>query len=272
MKLEWTAEIVRGWPADGALERIETVKAGTTVSNGDLVQPQVDGTVAKTGSTKTKRAGLVVRGNGDSWSAAGADGLILNGGPTTFPGTGLSAALQTAKTITSPSITGQTSTAGSPTTIQLTVTGHGWATGNAVSIAGVGTSGNGSVYSGVYAITVVDANTLTYVTNYSAALTSSTPTATYAGPSLSGIIQGGKAVVLWGNYIVRTTNFATAAYVPGSPVTVVSGQFALATGQGNVDGAYTVTATNTIDPEIGYVVRVIPATSTDAQALIIRVI
>ena len=41
MKLEWTAEIVRGWPADGALERIETVKAGTTVSNGEIGRAHV---------------------------------------------------------------------------------------------------------------------------------------------------------------------------------------------------------------------------------------
>ena len=85
MKLEWTAEILRGWPADGALDHVEVVKAGVTVSNGDFVEAQPDGSVAKTSATATARVGLVVRGNGDSWSAAGADGLILSGSQVAQP-------------------------------------------------------------------------------------------------------------------------------------------------------------------------------------------
>lgn len=66
MKMEYVAEVVRGWPNDGALDKVETIKASTTLVNGDLVEIQSDGTVAKVGATLTNKAGLVVRGNGDS--------------------------------------------------------------------------------------------------------------------------------------------------------------------------------------------------------------
>lgn len=132
--MEWTAEIVRGWPADGALERAETIKAATTLVNGDVVEPQSDGTVAKVSATKSNKVGLVVRGNGDSDSAKNSN----------------------------------------------------------------------------------------------------------------------KAVVLWGNYIVSTTNYAAGAYVPGSPVTAVSGQFALANG--------------TTDPEVGFVLQVVAAVAGSETA------
>lgn len=68
MKMEYNAQILRGWPYEGALDRAETIFAGATLINGDWVQKQVDGTVAKTSATKTANAGLVVRGNGDSTS------------------------------------------------------------------------------------------------------------------------------------------------------------------------------------------------------------
>ena len=139
MLMEWTAEIVRGWPADGARERAETIKAATTLVNGDVVEPQADGTVAKVGATATKKAGLVVRGNGDSDSAKNSN----------------------------------------------------------------------------------------------------------------------KAVVLWGNYIVKTSNYAAGAYVPGSPVMAVNGEFALANG--------------TTDPEIGFVLQVVAASATQTAHLVIAV-
>lgn len=72
MLMEWNAEILRGWPNEGALERSEVIKAATTVSNGDWVEKQSDGTVAASSATATNHAGLVVRGNGDSASAAAA--------------------------------------------------------------------------------------------------------------------------------------------------------------------------------------------------------
>jgi len=73
MLMEWSSEILRGWPHEGARERSELIKASTTLVNGDWVEKQSDGTVAKTGASATKRAGLVVRGNGDSASAANAN-------------------------------------------------------------------------------------------------------------------------------------------------------------------------------------------------------
>lgn len=70
MKMERVAEVVRGWPYDGSLDRYETIKTGVTLVNGDWVQKQSDGTIDKAGSTATAAAGLVIVGNGDSGSAA----------------------------------------------------------------------------------------------------------------------------------------------------------------------------------------------------------
>lgn len=70
MKMEYNVQIIRGWPYDGALDRSEPIKSGVTLSNGDWVEKQSDNTVDKTSATLTNRAGLVVRGNGDSGSAA----------------------------------------------------------------------------------------------------------------------------------------------------------------------------------------------------------
>lgn len=68
--MERKAEVVRGWPYDGALDANQVIKAGVTLVNGDWVELQADGTVDKVGATKTNRAGLVIVGNGDSGSAA----------------------------------------------------------------------------------------------------------------------------------------------------------------------------------------------------------
>jgi hypothetical protein len=115
MLMERVAEVIRGWPYDGSLDRYEPIKSGSTLVNGDWVVKQSDGTVDKAGSTNTSTAsvatGMVVVGNGDSGSAA-----------------------------------------------------------------------------------------------YSS-----------------------KAVVLWGNFIVRVSNYAAGAYVPGSPVTAKNGVISLAT-------------------------------------------
>jgi len=69
MKMEYAAQILRGWPADGSLERAETINSSATLINGNLVEMQSDGTVAPTSITNTRKAGLVIRGNGDSGSA-----------------------------------------------------------------------------------------------------------------------------------------------------------------------------------------------------------
>ena len=70
MKMEYNVQILRGWPYDGALDRAEPIKAGTSVANGDWVMKTSDNTVDLVGATKTARAGLVVRGNSDSGSGA----------------------------------------------------------------------------------------------------------------------------------------------------------------------------------------------------------
>lgn len=70
MKMERVAEVIRGWPYDGSLDRFEPIKSGSTLVNGDWVQKQADNTVDKAGATATAAAGLVVVGNGDSGSAA----------------------------------------------------------------------------------------------------------------------------------------------------------------------------------------------------------
>ena len=77
MKMERTAEIIRGWPYDGALDRAETIKASVTLVNGDWVEKQSDGTVDKSSATATQRAGLVFAGNGDSGSASNSNKAVV---------------------------------------------------------------------------------------------------------------------------------------------------------------------------------------------------
>lgn len=238
MKMEYTAEVLRGWPADGARERLEIVKQGVTLVNGDVVSMQADGTVDKVSSTKSKRVGLVVRGNGDSTSAANSYGKYMTPQPTK-------------------SITAMTWSGG---VVSATITGHGYSTGNLVTIAGVTPAG----YNGTYNITVVDANTISFL------LASNPGTVTVQGTAqLSGVSNSGKAVVLWGNYIVRTQNFTAGSWAPGTPVTAQNGKYVIAGGQANADGTYTVTAGNTLDPELGYCIRVQGATATESAHIVI---
>ena len=82
MKMEYTAEVLRGWPADGARERQELIKQGSVLVNGDIVEMQVDGTVDKTSATANKRVGLVIRGNGDSGAGANANGTLVTPQPS----------------------------------------------------------------------------------------------------------------------------------------------------------------------------------------------
>ena len=223
MVMEYRAEIVRGWPNDGARERNELIKTGITLFNGDMVEPQADGTVAKTSSTKTKRAGLVVRGNGDSAAAGNANGL-LPAPVVVISGIAWSGGVATV----------------------TTASAHGLATGNAVSVQGVTPAG----YNGYYIVTGVSSTTVFTVAlaaNPGAVTVQGTTQLVYnalpGGTNVTATMStAGKAVVLWGNYIVRTQNYAQAPYVPGSPVTVQNGQFVLANG--------------TTDPEIGFVLRV----------------
>lgn len=70
MKMEYTVNVLRGWPNGQALDRAEKIKAATTLNCGDWVIKETDNTVKLSTSTATNRAGLVIRGNGDSDSGA----------------------------------------------------------------------------------------------------------------------------------------------------------------------------------------------------------
>lgn len=232
MKLEYTAQVLRGWPADGARERAELITQGAVLVNGDVVEAQTDGTVNKVSGTANKRVGLVIRGNGDSASASNASGQFMTPQP-------------------SKSVTGLTWAGGFYT---ATVTAHGYAVGNIVTITSSGSTANTVAISGVYVVeSVVDSNTFTV-------LQPSTPGTITLGTTTvvltSGSSSTGKAVVLWGNYIVQTSNYNTgASFVPGSPVTGMTGKYDLANG--------------TTDPECGFVLQVLGNTGTQTQSLVI---
>lgn len=224
MKMEWTAEVLRGWPQDGARERSEQIRQGAVLINGDIVTPQLDGTVDKVGATVSKAVGLVVRGNGDSASAANANGVFMTPQPAK-------------------AITALTWAAG---VVTATVTGHGYVTGNIVEIT-TGTPAD----NGVVAITVVDANTFTYKQAVATVATSGTSTLK------STMNNTGKAVVLWGNFIVRTSNYdKTAVYTPGVFVT-------------GKDGKYTLAGST--DPVVGFVLSVQGASATSTQSIVVSV-
>lgn len=238
--MEYQAEILRGWPADGARERTEIVTQGALLVNGDVVCKQADGTVNKVGSTKSKRVGLVIRGNGDSGSAANAMGRY-----------------------TTPQATASITATWAGGLLTVTHTAHGFATGNSVTIAATAGSGTFANYNGTWTIKVVDANT------YTIQIATNSGTITTGTAQLTGVSNSGKAVVLWGNYIARVSNFAAGSWAPGVAVTAQNGKFAVASGQGNADGTYTVTATNTIDPEVGYCLNVQGATATETAHVVI---
>ena len=225
MYMEYKAEILRGWPADGARDRVEMVKQGSVLVNGDVVAAQVDGTVDKVGATASKYVGLVIRGNGDSASGANAQGRFMTPQPAQ-------------------AITAMTWSGG---ILSVTVTGHGYVAGNTVAIAGgtyTGTSANGTFT--ILAITNANVFTVALAT------TCGTPTLTSATATQgSAIGASGEAVVLWGNYIVKTQNYAAGSYVPGSPVTCANGMFALATPASGTGSTYAPG-----DPIVGHVLRV----------------
>jgi len=230
MLLQYTAEVVRNWPGEGARERTELIKQGTVLVNGDVVTMSVDGTVEKV-TTATKRAGLVVRGNGDSASASNANGTFMTPQP--------------AKTITT--------LAWASGTLTATVTGHGYAVGNIVTIGGTITTANPVTIPGSYVIvTVPTADTFTVALAATPGIITNTSGTTTLTSTNS---VGGSAIVLWGNYIVATSRFVAGSYVPGSPVTATSGMYSLANG--------------TTDPEVGFVLRVQGASSTQTAHLVI---
>lgn len=76
-KMDYNAQIVRGWPYDGALDRNEKIKSGVTLTNGDWVQKQTDGSVDKSGAAASNSVGLVIQGNGDSASAVNSNRAVV---------------------------------------------------------------------------------------------------------------------------------------------------------------------------------------------------
>lgn len=77
MKMERVVEVTRGWPYDGALDTAEIIKTGSTVSAGDWVAKQSDGTIDISGASASNKVGLVVQGNGDSASAANSNKAVV---------------------------------------------------------------------------------------------------------------------------------------------------------------------------------------------------
>jgi hypothetical protein len=77
MLMERLAQVVRGWPYDGALDQVEQITASATLQNGDWVTKQSDGTVNKTGASSSAVNGLVIQGNGDSASAANTNTAVV---------------------------------------------------------------------------------------------------------------------------------------------------------------------------------------------------
>lgn len=75
--MERVAEVVRGWPGEGALEQDMPIKAAVTLVNGDVVEMQADGTVDKVSATANERVGLVVKGNGDSSSVSNSNKAVV---------------------------------------------------------------------------------------------------------------------------------------------------------------------------------------------------
>lgn len=78
MLMERNAEVTRGWPNEGALDRNELIATGQSLSNGDWVVPGSAGIVIA-GATAANNgcAGLVIQGNADSGSAAYAGKAVV---------------------------------------------------------------------------------------------------------------------------------------------------------------------------------------------------
>lgn len=95
--LDYTADFLRGWPNEGAIESsIYPIASGVDLEAGDLVEVSDNGGVTELvlNTTESNAAGIVVRGNLDDKSvAASGKAIVLWGGyivRTTKIGAGLS--------------------------------------------------------------------------------------------------------------------------------------------------------------------------------------
>ena len=116
--MERVAEVLRGWPYDGSLDRYEPIGTGVTLYNGDWVVKQSDGTVALSGSTNTvansPATGLVVIGNGDSASAQATASTGNNGKAVVLWGNFVARLSGSAPTSYGTASTGQSNLASAP--------------------------------------------------------------------------------------------------------------------------------------------------------------
>ncbi len=81
-QMDYTADFIRGWPNDGALESSTYVIAsGVDLEAGDLVELDGSGELILNTATETNFAGIVVRGNLDDKSVeASGKAIVLWGG------------------------------------------------------------------------------------------------------------------------------------------------------------------------------------------------
>lgn len=78
IRMDYPFQVLRGWPG-GVTEQNMTIKAGVTVSGGDFVAIQADGTIdlAKGVGPFGQEVGLVVVGNGDSGAAKDSNQAVV---------------------------------------------------------------------------------------------------------------------------------------------------------------------------------------------------
>ena len=76
------------------------------------------------------------------------------------------------------------------------------------------------------------------------------------GDSTSASVSN-KAVVLWGNFIAKVSNYTAGSYAPKTPVTAASGKL-------------TVGVVGT-DPIVGYVLDVVAVSSTQTAHIVVHV-
>lgn len=238
----YSMNVLRGWPNDGAREKEELIKQGVILVASQLVSMAPDGTVDVVGSTATNAAGLVIRGNGDSSSNLNANGQ--------YPSTQIIGGLAYGPNVTISALTWATGVL-----TVTTSTNHGFVAGQAINVNGSVSDTNSTTLTGNYTISALDGtNPLTKFTVAVAANPGTITVGTTYAAALNTYNTSGKATVLWGNYIVATSNYASGSWTPGALVTAKNGVYTLAAaGSQLTSGNYTYTPP---EPAIGFVLKV----------------